>query len=349
MTSRMISFCLLYLFGVAAAATTPKATAPACISEQLAMQVLGYTEASWDDLTGKVTQPFSSIKYWASLTADEKAAAGVMGYNQVNWNNGTSCPNHGTPKFCPSWAQLKSCPDDSKNTPKPAITQPPPLACDSERAAGVALGYTQVSWDDLSGKEEQPWSSIKHWAALTDTEQKAAGLLGYTQKNWDNDSKQEPRPAAAFRFWAELAKCGEDPVEATTATPLACNSERAAAVTLGYTQASWDNLSGKERQPWSASKYWYELSDKEQAAAGVFGYTEKTWEGMPDGKHVVSSDQADKHWSELTRCPKGTAAISTTAAMTATGNDPAQVASDMSPRLGDVVTTIVIGWVFLVW
>ena len=71
------------------------------------------------------------------------------------------------------------------------------------------LGYTEVSWNDLSGKEEQPWSSIKHWAALTDTEQKAAGLLGYTQKNWDNDSKQEPRPAAAFRFWAELAKCGE--------------------------------------------------------------------------------------------------------------------------------------------
>ena len=29
--------------------------------------------------------------------------------------------------------------------------------------------------------------------------------------------------------------------------------------------------------------------------------------------------------------------------------DPATVASDMSPRLGDVVTTIVIGWVFLVW
>ena len=75
------------------------------------MQVLGYTQASWDDLTGKVTQPFSSIKYWASLTANEKAAAGVMGYNQVNWDNSTHCPKYHTPKFCPRWAQLKSCPD----------------------------------------------------------------------------------------------------------------------------------------------------------------------------------------------------------------------------------------------
>ena len=89
--------------------------------------------------------------------------------------------------------------------PSPAFLS----ACDSERAAGVALGYTQVSWDNLSGKEEQPWSSIKHWAALSDTEQKAAGLLGYTQFIWDNESKQEPRPPAAFKHWAELSKCGE--------------------------------------------------------------------------------------------------------------------------------------------
>merc|ERR1711939_1123321 len=160
-------------------------------------------------------------------------------------------------------------------------------------------------------------------------------------------------------LWAELSKCGEDPVEATTATPLACNSERAAAVTLGYTQASWDNLSGKERQPWSADKHWYELSDKEQAAAALFGYTQKTWEGMSDGKHVVSSDQADKKWSELTTCPKETTAkvasetpakvASETTAKVAWETPAEVVASDMSPLLGDVVTTIVIGWVFLGW
>ena len=87
--------------------------------------------------------------------------------------------------------------------------------------------------------------------------------------------------------------------------PSACNSEQAGAVVLGYTQASWDNLSGKERQPWSADKHWFELSDGEHAAAALFGYTEKTWESMSDGKHVVSSDQADKEWSQLTTCPKG--------------------------------------------
>ena len=36
------------------------------------------------------------------------------------------------------------------------------------------LGYTQVSWDNLSGQEQQPWSSIKSWASLTDNEKAAA-------------------------------------------------------------------------------------------------------------------------------------------------------------------------------
>ena len=81
--------------------------------------------------------------------------------------------------------------------------------CFGEQAAAAALGYTQVSWDNLSGKEQQPFSSIKSWAALVATEKAAAVLLGYNQRTWDNDSGSEPRPASAFKSWSELAACGD--------------------------------------------------------------------------------------------------------------------------------------------
>ena len=86
-------------------------------------------------------------------------------------------------------------------------------ACFGEQAAAIALGYTQVSWDNLSGKELQPWSSIKSWAALGDTERAGARILGYTSSTtWDNESGLEPRPASAFKSWSELGNCsdGED-------------------------------------------------------------------------------------------------------------------------------------------
>ena len=92
------------------------------------------------------------------------------------------------------------------------LTPTLPSACNSEQAAAVVLGFTQVSWDDLSGQEPQPWSMRKFWAQLTANEKAAAVLLGYTQVSWDNDSGLEPQPASAVKSWAELTACadGED-------------------------------------------------------------------------------------------------------------------------------------------
>ena len=81
--------------------------------------------------------------------------------------------------------------------------------CSSEQDGAATLGYTQASWDNLSGKEQQPWSSIKSWAALGATEKAAAALLGYTEANWDNELGTQPRPASAFKSWSDLAACGE--------------------------------------------------------------------------------------------------------------------------------------------
>ena len=75
------------------------------------------------------------------------------------------------------------------------------------------LGYNQVTWDNDSGRERQPWSSEKSWAALSNNEKKATVLLGYSQKSWDNESGNEPQPASEDKSWAELTLCtpGEDP------------------------------------------------------------------------------------------------------------------------------------------
>ena len=75
-----------------------------------------------------------------------------------------------------------------------------PGCTDEQKAAGV-LGYTQVSWDDESGKEPQPSSTDKGWVQLSDKERAAAVSLGYTQAIWD-------QPAAVSKYWDGLTSCG---------------------------------------------------------------------------------------------------------------------------------------------
>ena len=71
------------------------------------------------------------------------------------------------------------------------------------------LGYTEVTLDDVSGREQQPWSSIKYWNSLTNNEKEAAKLLGYTQTMWDNKSGNAIKPDSSFKYWDELTACGE--------------------------------------------------------------------------------------------------------------------------------------------
>ena len=71
------------------------------------------------------------------------------------------------------------------------------------------LGYTQVLWDNASGKERQPASADKYWASLTESEKAAAVLLGYNGTIWDNESGSDPQPVSAIKHWDELTSCGE--------------------------------------------------------------------------------------------------------------------------------------------
>ena len=71
------------------------------------------------------------------------------------------------------------------------------------------LGYTELTWDNDSGKEPQPLSSNKTWGALKEQEKEAAVILGYTEIIWDNLSGFERQPVSALKYWSELTICGE--------------------------------------------------------------------------------------------------------------------------------------------
>ena len=77
----------------------------------------------------------------------------------------------------------------------------------------------------------------------------------------------------SFTINESLVHLGLD-VHAGTTTQL---SQQQAAALLGYTQTSWDNTSGNEVQPASASKTWAQLTSEEKSAAMVLGYTALTW------------------------------------------------------------------------
>ena len=67
-------------------------------------------------------------------------------------------------------------------------------------------------------------------------------------------------------------------------------SQQQAATSLGYTQVSWDNASGNEAQPASASKKWADLTAQEKSAATVLGYTASTWSTISATKKTPWSD-----------------------------------------------------------
>ena len=86
----------------------------------------------------------------------------------------------------------------------------PGSGCESEQEAAKALGYTQVSWDDVSGKEKQPSHTDKSWLQMTAQEKAALTVLGYIAKTWDDVSGKETQPASASKTWDKLSVCGEN-------------------------------------------------------------------------------------------------------------------------------------------
>ena len=134
---------------------------PDCNSEQDAARVLGHTQTSWDNDSGRERQPASEDKDWFQLTDRERAAALRLGFNRGMWDGLATGPQPATADM--AWSELR----------------------DRERAAAAALGYSQRTWDNESGFERQPSTENKSWDELTSNEQTAAGVLGYNRRSWD--------------------------------------------------------------------------------------------------------------------------------------------------------------------
>lgn len=145
----------------------------------------------------------------------------------------------------------------------------------SEHDAVRVLGFTETTWDNLSGKEPQPAAMRQHWADLTDNEQEALKALNFNRIIWDSQ-----RPESAEKQWDELTQ-----------------AERQAATTLGFSKTTWDFSSDKLR-PSTYFKMWAQMTDAEASALSVLGFIATNWDNSP----MQLPESVGTPWSLLTTC-----------------------------------------------
>lgn len=75
-----------------------------CDSEQAAAKVLGYDEVSWDNLSGEVRTPLQARLPWAQLIFVQRKAAKLLGYSKGTWSTGTQ-----TESSNKQWSELTKC------------------------------------------------------------------------------------------------------------------------------------------------------------------------------------------------------------------------------------------------
>ena len=186
------------------------------------------------------------------------------------------------------------------------------LGCNSERAGAKLLGHSQDSWDRSVAKK--PESKDKHWDDLTADEKSGAVALGFIKLTWDNKSGKEQQPASESKHWAELTTCDEStckdelaaakalrythvawddvkaaqPTSHNTSFHDLTHNERVAAVVLGYTGKSWDNDSDNEKQPASEDKFFAELTTCGECAPAIWGCAPLT----------LAFDTTSSRWSD---------------------------------------------------
>ena len=69
---------------------------------------------------------------------------------------------------------------------------------------------------------------------------------------------------------------------------------------MGYTQVTWDNESGNEKEPEAATYVWDSLTESQKAAVMVLGYTQTTWDDV-SGKEIQPAT-VYKYWVEMSSC-----------------------------------------------
>jgi len=142
------------------------------------------------------------------------------------------------------------------------------------------LGRCRI-WES---EDLQPESDDKAWHELIAEERRAAHVLGYTKQLWNGESDSETEESSG-----EDKKGSDNTSDASShgndGWANLSQEAKNAAITLGYTQAIWDN----DGSPPTEDKDWNELSSTERAAAKTLGYTANKWNGEDDSESEASS------------------------------------------------------------
>jgi hypothetical protein len=254
---------------------------------QAAAETLGYNQQSWDG-SKKVA---ASSKSWKDLSADEKEAAKVLGYDRCRWDKvdyDSDEEDEASKSYSKSTVSslLFSSPTDpgsynpSMNSAKRFGSEVHSyyddvsfdrLPTEAQKAAEF-LGWTRSSWNANNAVpvEEKPWKD------LTDDEKAACKALGWSQSIWDDYtgdgsvsvSTTGPSQTYGGCLFDDLPQVAKD-----------------AVTTLGYTASTWNNDGSVPVE----EKDWGQLNGAEQQAAFVLGFSERTWNGPVGHLSTIAS------------------------------------------------------------
>jgi hypothetical protein len=257
---------------------------------QTAATVLGYTRAMWDE--GE--EPASSDKDWAKLSAMERKAGEMLGYDEVRcivcvyaFRNARL-----TTRNCFASMQIMWDDHDSKET-EGASTYDDydwhELPVEVQKAARV-LGYTSSMWDS----DKEPKTCEKDWGRLTSEERESASKLGYDQSKWEGgkDSGRYGENDGPTKARTKVTESTSVSYNDLDWDDLPADVQKAAKI-LGYTARMWDD----DREPKSSDKDWKELTAAEQEAAEKLGHNQLEWDSDGDSAPVVNYD--DSTWRKL--------------------------------------------------
>mmetsp|Transcript_8029 Transcript_8029/g.17931 ORF Transcript_8029/g.17931 Transcript_8029/m.17931 type:complete len:681 (+) Transcript_8029:77-2119(+) len=213
----------------------------------------------WDlDRWNTYSKPNSYAIMWSQLTAQERASAGFLGYNQELWDG---CP--GTPCF----ERLFRLQEQLR--PVMWVAMLPGI-----RNLLQALGWTEAQW----ARGEQPDAWELAWVDLPTLRQQAR-LLGYTEDSWDGC----PDSPCVHRF-QHVSQTWDD--RSWSSMKLA---EQQAWLLLGQTESLWEIL-GMQQTPTFLSQF-YELTPEQQEAALFIQHSPASWRGCSNTSMVQVMDE----------------------------------------------------------
>ena len=296
---------------------------------QQAAVKLGWNERSWNlDL-----DTASSIHQWDELSMEQKAAATLLGYNQGTWC--TDAGDYAEERTgVPSFSDTESDTESYTSSETDSDTSSETSSETDSATIDESLFYRDYDWNELPAMAqeaaakfgyttEEQWSNQiefgTDWNELSDDLRAAAVILGYTKETWCVDEEDDDASSDSEELTDDVSLSGSEemsdaPIDYATSIPTEedtammdlsnedwlelPNDMKNAAISLGYTQETWDEtMDDDEIMPFD--KKWNELTNTQQdAVSRLFGYNPETWDEEYLQSVMTTLDEQD--WDELT-------------------------------------------------